>query len=72
MLQATVCDGLTLDAPAFGQDFLGSTEVRIGRRKVVDALVVADVIVMLDEGVDLPFEIAGSIIVIEQDAVLQG
>ena len=33
---------------------------------------IADVIVVLDEGADLPFEIAGQIVVFEQDAVLQG
>ena len=33
---------------------------------------VADVVVMLDEGIDLPFEISGQIIVVEQDAVLEG
>jgi hypothetical protein len=27
---------------------------------------------MLDEGIDLPFEISGQIIVVEQDAVLEG
>ena len=72
MLQATVCDGGKLDASAFCEDRLGSAEVDVGRREVVDALMIADVIVVLDEGVDLPFEISGQIIVVEQNAVLQG
>ena len=72
MLQATVCDGGKLDAFAFCEDRLGSAEVDVGRREVVDALMIADVIVVLDEGVDLPFEIAGQIVVVEQNAVLQG
>ena len=33
---------------------------------------VASVIVMLDECVDLPFEVAGQVVVVEQDAVLEG
>ena len=72
MLQATVCDGGKLDALAFCEDRLGPAEVDVGRGEVVDALVIADVIVVLDEGGDLPFEIAGQVIVVEQDAVLQG
>ena len=72
MLQAAVCDGCTLDAFSLGEDRLGPAEVDVGRREVVEALVIADVVVVLDEGVDLPFEIAGQIIVVEQDAVLQG
>jgi hypothetical protein len=59
MLQATVCDGLALDAVTFGQDYLGSPKVDISRGEVVDALMIADVIVVLDEGADLPFEVAG-------------
>ena len=72
MLQAAVCDGGQLDALSFCEDRLGSAEVDVGRREVVDALMIADVIVVLDEGVDLPFEISGQIIVVEQNAVLQG
>ena len=36
------------------------------------ALMVAAVIVVLDEGSDLGLEIAGQVVVLEQDAVLQG
>ena len=72
MLQATVCDGCTLDALTFGEDCLGPAEVDVGRGEIVDALVIADVVVVLDEGADLPFEIAGQVIVVEQNAVLQG
>ena len=72
MLQATVCDGSKLDAFAFCEDRLRSAEVDVSRREVVDALMIADVIVVLDEGGDLPFEIARQVIVVEQNAVLQG
>ena len=33
---------------------------------------IADVVIVRDEGVDLPFEITGQIVVVEQDAALQG
>ena len=59
MLQAAVCDSGKLDTFAFGEDRLRSSEVNIGRCNVVDALVVADVIVVLDKETDLPFEITG-------------
>src|SRR3981189_1654694 len=72
MLQASVCDSCTLDAFSLGQDCLGPAEVDVGRGQIVDALMIADVVVMFDEGVNLPFEIAGQVVVIEQNAVLQG
>ena len=72
MLQATVCDGGTLDVLTFGDDGLGPAEVDVGGREVIDTFVIADVVVVLDEGADLPFEVARQIIVVEQDAVLQG
>jgi hypothetical protein len=34
-----------------------SAEVDVGRSEVVEALVIADVVIGRDEGVDLPFEI---------------
>jgi hypothetical protein len=33
---------------------------------------VADVVIVLDEGADLPFEISGQVVVVKQDTVLQG
>ena len=47
-------------------------EVGIGERDVADALVVAVIAVMNDEGGDLVFEIARQVIVFQQDAVVQG
>ena len=41
-------------------------EVDIGGREVIQALVVAPVVVMLDEGAELYFEIAGQTIVLQQ------
>jgi hypothetical protein len=61
-----------LDALAFCEDCLSSPEVDISRSEVVEALVIADVVIVRDEGVDLPFKITGQIVVVEQDAALQG
>jgi hypothetical protein len=58
MLQATVCDGLALNALTFGEDGLGPAEVDVSRGQIVDTLVIVDVIVVLDEGADLRLEIA--------------
>ena len=65
MLQATVCDGDAFDALAFGDDGLGPAEVDVGRGEVFDALMVADVIVVFNEGGDLPFEVARQVMVVE-------
>ena len=72
MLQASVCDSCSLDALSLDEDCLGPAEVDVGRGQIVDALMIADVVVVFDEGVNLPFEIAGQIVVVEQNAVLQG
>ena len=47
------------DASAFCEDRVRSAEVGVSQRDVFNALMIADVIVMFDEGSDLPFEIAG-------------
>jgi hypothetical protein len=57
VLQAAVCNCLTLDTLSFGYDGLGPGEVDISRGQVFDALVITAVIVMLDEGADPPFEL---------------
>jgi len=44
--------------------------VNVGGRQVVQALVVALMIVVADECGDLGFEVAGQEVVFEQDAVL--
>ncbi len=55
-----------------GADRLSPAEVDIGRSEVVDALMIADVIVVFDEGPYLAFEVAGQVVVVEQNAVFQG
>ena len=71
MLQATVCDCLALDPFAFEEDGLGPSEVDVGRGEIAEALVIAGMVVMRHEGRDLTFEIAGQVVVLEQDAVLE-
>ena len=50
---------------------MAAPEVDVGRRQIVDALVVAQVIVVSDEGCDLSLELTGQIVVLEQDAVFE-
>ena len=69
--QASVLNGLSFDPFSFQQNGVASSEVDIGRCQIADGLVVTLVVVVIDEGVDLSLEIAGQIVVLEQDAVLQ-
>ena len=69
--QAPMFDGLSFDACAFEQDRVASAEVDVRRSQVIEALVVALVVVAIDEALDLGFEVAGQIVVLEQDPVLQ-
>jgi hypothetical protein len=71
MLQATVCDCLALDPFAFEEDGLRLSEVDVGWGKIAQALVIASTVVMRHEGRDLTFEIAGQVIALKQDAVLE-
>jgi hypothetical protein len=71
MQQASVCDGLSFDPFPFDEDGLNASEVNVGRRKIGQALVVAQVIVVGDEGADLGLEVARQVVVLEQDSVLE-
>ena len=66
MLQTNICDGL-----AFEEDGLGPPEVDVSRSEIAEALVIASMVVALDEGRDLAFEIAGQVVVLKQDSVLE-
>lgn len=46
-------------------------EIDVGGSEVVAALVIAPMVVVIDEGCDLGFEITRQEVVFEQDAVLQ-
>ena len=71
MLQAAILDGDSFDPFSFQQDGLGASEVDVSRGKIAQALVIAAMVVVIDECVDLGLEVAGQIIVLKQDAVLE-
>ena len=71
MYQASVLDGLSFDPFSFQQDGLAAPKVDVGRCEVGDGLVVSQVVVVGDEGGDLGLEIAGKIVVVQQDPVLE-
>ena len=50
VLQATVCDCRVLDPFAFEEDGLSASEVDVSRGKIVEALVIAGMVVMRHEG----------------------
>ena len=70
--QAAMLDGLAFDPFAVFDDGFGPSEVGVGGCHIVEALVVAPMIVVLDEGLDLAFEITGQKVIFEQNSVLQG
>ena len=55
--QASMLDGLAFDPFPVFDDGFGPAEVGIGGCHIVEALVVAPMIVVFDEGLDLAFEI---------------
>ena len=65
MLQAALSDSLFLDLFPFSQNSFVATEVDIGGCDVAQALVVALVVVIVDEGPDLAFKIAGQVVVFQ-------
>ena len=70
MLQAPIFECLSFAPFSSFDDLECPAEVGVGRCHIVEALVVALVIVVLDERLDLLFEIAGQAVVFQQDAVL--
>ena len=71
MVQAPIFDSLSFDPFTLLDDGLRSAEVDIGRRDVVQALVVALMVVMLDERFDLLLKVAGQEVVFQKDAVFE-
>ena len=72
VLQAPIFDGLSFDPFALFDDGCSSAEVGISWGHVFQALVVAPVIVVLDEGLDLGLKVAGQEVIFEQHLVFQG
>ncbi len=72
MMQAPLLDGFAFDPFSLLDDGFCPAEVGVGRCDVFQALVIALVVVMFDERLDLSLQIAGQEVVLQQDAVLQG
>ena len=70
MKQAPGFDGVSFDPFSLLQDGLTAPKVHVGWGEVLQALVVALMVVVIDEGVDLLPEIAGQVVVLQQDAAL--
>ena len=66
MVQAAVLDSQFLDPFSPFNDGGVSAEVGIGGGDVAEALVVAVVVIMVDESADLAFEISGQVIVFQK------
>ena len=66
MLQSSVFDGFAFDPFALKQDGLAASEVDIGRRQVLQAFMVAPAIVVIDEAIDVGFEVARQVVVLDR------
>jgi len=72
MHQAALLDGPALDAPPLQQDGLPPAEIDIRRGQIVQALVIALVVILLDKLLDLSLQRARQVVILQQDAVLHG
>ncbi len=72
MVQAPVLDGQFPDLLPFCQDGRAASEVDVSGREIAKALVIAVVVVMIDEGRDGRLKLALQVIVFQKDAVLEG
>jgi len=72
MGQAAFADGRFPDLSLFLDDGAMTPEGDVGACEVAEALVVAPVIVLIDEGADPRLQITRQEVVFEQDTVLQG
>jgi hypothetical protein len=71
VLQAAISDCVSFDPFSFQQDGLGASKVDVSRDEIAQALVIAAMVLVIDECVDLGLEVAGQIIVLKQNAVLE-
>jgi uncharacterized membrane protein YGL010W len=69
MHQAALLDGSALDALALQQDGLPPAEIDIRRGQIVQALVIAPMVILLDKGCDLGLQRARRAVILQQDAV---
>jgi len=70
-MQAAVFERHSFDLlPLFGND-LAAAKTGVGRRGVVEALVAALVVVVIDKGSDLGFKVSRQEVVFQQNAFIQ-
>ena len=72
MHQAAMLDGFALDAITLQQDGLSPAEIDVSRGQVVQAFMVALVIIVIDECLNICLKRARHVVVFQQDAVLHG
>ena len=72
MLQAAILDCLFLDLFPFSENVFIASEVDVCRSDVVQALVIAVIVVVIDKDTDLLLQIAWQVIVFQKNAVLHG
>ena len=70
MVQPAFSDCLFLDLLSHLQDFRASSVLDVGGRQITQALVVAVVVVVIDEGADLALQVAGQEVVFHENPVL--
>ena len=70
MLQPSGLDSLGFDLLSHFQDLRTTVVIDMGRRYFSKALLVSVVVVVVDEGADLPLKIAGQEVVLQQHSVL--
>ena len=72
MLQAAILDCQFLDHFPFPENVFVTSEVDVCRGDVVQALVIAVVVVVIDEDTDLLLQLAWQVVVFQENAVLHG
>ena len=72
MLQAAILDCLFLDLFPFSENVFVTSEVDVCWSNVVQALVIAVIVVVIDKDTDLLLQIAWQVIVFQKNAVLHG
>ena len=72
MTQAPGFNGLPFDPFSLFQDGLAAPEEDIGQGEVLQALVIASVVAVLDDRVNLLPEIARQIVIFQQNSVFEG
>ena len=71
VLQAPRLDGPFFDLRSPFDDGCVPPEVNVCGREVVDASVITTVVVVIHECLDLMFEVAGQVVVLQQDPVFE-